>query len=161
MRQSVGTQRDAGRSVGRIGEHSQSVEKAERVQHGGSWRQCSPRLRWKGCDMRIHLRRTCVLVAIVVLTGRVLDRTTGQPLAHVHVSSGNVTATTDSAGRFTLRGLHPGRVDLLLESDDVPAQHESVTLGAGTTHREVRACSTTLDYNCSSPDAPSAPGGAS
>jgi hypothetical protein len=111
--------------------------------------------------MLIHLRRGLVVLAVVVLSGRVLDRTTGQPLAHVRVGSGRVSATTDAAGRFTLRGLHPGRVDLRLESDDVPVQHASVTLGAGTTHRDLRACSTTLDYNCSSPDEPTAPGGAS
>jgi protocatechuate 3,4-dioxygenase beta subunit len=105
-------------------------------------------------------REICIALALVLLSGRVLDRTTGQPLAHVRVSSGHVSATTDSRGRFTLRGLQSGRVDLLLESDDVPAQHASVTLGAGTTYRDLHACSTTLDYNCSGPDAP-APGGAS
>jgi protocatechuate 3,4-dioxygenase beta subunit len=111
--------------------------------------------------MAVLVHRVAVAIAVVLLTGRVLDRTTGQPLAHVRVSSGHVSATTDSAGRFSLRGLHPGRAELLLESDDVPAQHASVTLGTGTTHRDLRACSTTLDYNCSSPDAPAAPGGAS
>jgi hypothetical protein len=111
--------------------------------------------------MPVHLRRACVALALVILAGRVLDRTTGQPLAHVRVSSGHVGVTTDSAGRFVLRGLHPGRAELLLESDDVPAQHATVTLGTGTTHHDLRACSTTLDYNCSSPDAPAAPGGAS
>jgi protocatechuate 3,4-dioxygenase beta subunit len=108
--------------------------------------------------MAVHARRACVALALALLAGRVLDRTTGQPLAHVRVSSGHVSATTDAAGRFTLRGLPPGHADVLLESDDVPAQHASVTLGPGTTHRDLRACSTTLDYNCSSPGAPSGPG---
>lgn len=116
---------------------------------------------WKRKRMPVHLRRAYVVLALVILAGRVLDRTTGQPLAHVRVSSGHISATTDSAGRFMLRGLHPGRADLLLESDDVPAQHATVTLGTGTTYHDLRACSTTLDYNCSSPDAPAAPGGAS
>jgi len=111
--------------------------------------------------MLVPLRRACAVLALALLAGRVLDRTTGQPLAHVRVSSGHVSATTDAAGHFVLRGLHAGRADLLLESDDVPAQHASVTLGTGTTHRDLRACSTTLDYNCSTPDAPAAPNGSS
>jgi protocatechuate 3,4-dioxygenase beta subunit len=110
--------------------------------------------------MSVHVVRACVAFALVVLSGRVLDRTTGQPLAHVRVSSGHVAAKTDSAGRFTLRGLRPGRADVLLESDDVPAQHTSVKLGTRTTNQDLRACSTTLDYNCSGPAAPAAPGGA-
>jgi protocatechuate 3,4-dioxygenase beta subunit len=96
-----------------------------------------------------------------LLSGRVLDRTTGQPLPHVRVSSGTASATTDARGRFTLRGLRAGNVNLLLESDDVPAQHATVKVGDGTTRRDLRVCSTTLDYNCSSPDTPSAPSGAS
>lgn len=111
--------------------------------------------------MSVHVRRVFFALALVVLAGRVLDRTTGQPLAHVRVTSGQASAVTDSAGRFVLRGLHPGHADLLLESDDVPAQHANVTLGTGTTHRDLRACSTTLDYSCAGPDAPAAPGGAS
>ena len=86
----------------------------------------------------------------VVLAGRVLDRTTGQPLAHVVVASDAThRATTDAAGRFALRGLRGSRVTVTLESDDVPAQRVTVPLRArGTTRHDLHACSTTLDYNC-------------
>jgi protocatechuate 3,4-dioxygenase beta subunit len=98
-----------------------------------------------------------VLAAVVILTGRVLDRTTGQPLSGVSITAPGASATSDGAGRYRLRGLHPGNVTLTLESPDVPAQHLTVRLGAGTTQRDLRACSTTLDYACGVPAAP--PGG--
>ena len=88
-----------------------------------------------------------------VLAGRVLDRTTGQPLAHVVVrASSGPRATTDANGRFVLHGLHGRSVRVTLESDDVPEQHVTVPLAArATTHHDLRACSTTLDYNCGAP----------
>jgi hypothetical protein len=91
----------------------------------------------------------------LVLSGRVLDLTTGQPLAGVHVRAGRTAATSDAHGRYALRGLHAGTVTLVLESDDVPPQQLSVTLGAKATEHDLRACSTTLDYNCSSVQPPS------
>ena len=89
--------------------------------------------------------------AVVVLAGHVLDRTTGQPLPGVHVVSGAISATTDAGGRFTLRGLHAGPNGVTLESDDVPQQQYRLRLGPGTTRRDFRACSTTLDYSCAKP----------
>ncbi len=97
-----------------------------------------------------------LIAVLVILSGRVLDRTTGQPLSGVSVTSGAARATTDALGRFSLRGLRAGATTLTLESSDVPAQHVVVHLGQGTTRRDLRACSTTLDYACG---APSAPGG--
>lgn len=97
-----------------------------------------------------------VLAAVtLVLSGRVLDRTTGQPLAGVHLQAGRSSATTDAHGRYALRGLHAGPVTIVLESDDVLPQQLSVTLGPGSTQHDLRACSTTLDYDCSSVQAPS------
>ncbi len=87
----------------------------------------------------------------VVLSGHVLDRTTGQPLAGVQVRAGRAHAVTDRAGRYALRGLRAGAVAITLESDDVPAQHLTVRIGTGATVRDLRACSTTLDYDCSGP----------
>ncbi len=102
-----------------------------------------------------------VAIALAVLSGRVLDRTTGQGLAHVHVSASTLRATTDASGRYVLRGLKPGATAVTLESDDVPAQHFTVTVGSGTTAHDFRACSTTLDYSCAAPVAPDGSGGAS
>ncbi len=89
--------------------------------------------------------------AVLLLSGSVLDRTTGQPLAHVRVVSGGLRATTDTGGHYTLRGVKRGTLAITLESDDVPAQHFSVKIGGGTNHADFRACSTTLDYNCGAP----------
>jgi hypothetical protein len=99
-----------------------------------------------------------VALALAMLSGRVLDRTTGQGLAHVRVTAGSSHATTDRSGGFTLRGLKSGPLGVTLESDDVPVQHFTVTVRGATEH-DFRACSTTLDYNCGAPALPNAPGG--
>lgn len=99
-----------------------------------------------------------VAVAVVLLSGHVLDRTTGQGLAHVRVVAGGAHAVTDGAGAYALRGLTPGAIAVTLESDDVPVQHFTVTVGKRATRHDFRACSTTLDYACGAPAAPSAPG---
>jgi protocatechuate 3,4-dioxygenase beta subunit len=92
-----------------------------------------------------------IAFAVVVLSGSVFDRTTGQPLRDVRIVAGTHTATTDVHGRYALRVLKRGPLAITLESDDVPPQHFTVTVGAGTTHADFRACSTTLDYNCGAP----------
>jgi hypothetical protein len=85
-----------------------------------------------------------------MLVGTVTDRTTGQPLTGVRVTFGNVHAKTDGEGRYRLSGVRPGAGLLKVESDDVPPQSLSVVVKtSGTTKRDVTACSTTLDYNCS------------
>ena len=88
---------------------------------------------------------------LAVLLGTVADRTTSQPLPGVTVSSGAVHATTRADGTFRLAGLKPGRATLSLSSDDVPPQRFPVTIGKTTSHVALRACSTTLDYNCGPP----------
>jgi hypothetical protein len=111
--------------------------------------------------MSVAGRRSAALgfaFAAALLSGRVFDRTTGQALAHVRVSAGAASATTDAAGRYTLRGLHAGTASVTLESDDVPAQHFTVTVGPHATEHDFRACSTTLDYDCGAP-AQTGPGG--
>ncbi len=89
--------------------------------------------------------------AVVAISGHVLDRTTGQPLAHVRVTVGAAHATTDARGTFTLRGVKAGRADVAVESDDVPLQHFAIDVAPHATHLDIHACSTTLDYNCGAP----------
>jgi protocatechuate 3,4-dioxygenase beta subunit len=111
--------------------------------------------------IRRHAAPLALAFALAVLSGRVLDRTTGQGLAHVRVSAAATRATTDAAGRYVLRGLKPGATAVTLESDDVPAQHFTVIVGSGANAHDFRACSTTLDYSCAAPAAPDGAGGAS
>ena len=96
------------------------------------------------------------LVVVTLLSGRVLDRTTGQPLPDVRVTTAGASASTDKDGRYVLRGLAPGSYTLTLQSNDVPTYRVRVTLKAGRNERDVRACSTTLDYGCG--EAPGAAG---
>jgi hypothetical protein len=86
-----------------------------------------------------------------VLLGSVADRTTGQPLPGVRVELGAAHATSRADGSFRLSGLKAGHATLLVSSDDVPPQRFPVTVGAATTHVDLRVCSTTLDYNCGPP----------
>ena len=88
-------------------------------------------------------------LVLIVLSGRVLDRTTGQPLPGVTITTlAGKHAKTDAKGRYALRGLHLGVLVLTLESDDVPPQRVEVRIRSSKTVRDMRACSTTLDYNC-------------
>ncbi len=88
------------------------------------------------------------MLAVALLSGRVSDRTTGQPLPGVRVSAAGATALTDGAGRYRLRLPHAGSVTLTLQSADVPVERMPLRLKAGANVRDVRACSTTLDYGC-------------
>jgi hypothetical protein len=97
-------------------------------------------------------------LALAILTGRVIDRTTGQPLAGVRVSAGSLHSVSDKKGHYRLAGVRAGTISLTLESDDVPKQRVDATVRNGTTMHDVRACSTTLDYNCSTPAGPAGAG---
>jgi hypothetical protein len=94
-------------------------------------------------------------VALAVLSGQLLDQTTGQPLTHVSVHASGPSrgaATSDAHGRFTIGGLRPGRYTIDVESNDVPQQTFHVTVAPnGTTPLTMKACSTTLDYHCAMP----------
>jgi hypothetical protein len=100
--------------------------------------------------MDVRLFRIAPL-ALAILVGSVLDRTTGQPLPGVAIVAGNVHATSHADGSFRLTNLKPGALTLSLTSDDVPPQTVTVTVGNSTTRHDVRVCSTTLDYNCGPP----------
>jgi protocatechuate 3,4-dioxygenase beta subunit len=100
-----------------------------------------------------HLRAAlCVALALALLSGRVLDATTGQPLAGIRISAvgpTRATTTTDRAGRFTFTTLKPGRYRITARSRAVPPQSVHRTLRAGKPlNIRLHVCSTTLDYHC-------------
>jgi hypothetical protein len=106
---------------------------------------------------RPHLNETSkrwlALLAMTILAGQIVDRTTGQPLTGVDVrlaGGANVApARTNDAGQFTLRGVPPGHHTLTVTSDDVPPQtFDVVVKAAKLQHLNITACSTTLDYSC-------------
>ncbi len=92
-------------------------------------------------------------LVIAVIIGQIVDKTTGQPLTDVAVSAEAAAkvpaARSNAEGRYTLRGLAPGRHTLTLSSDDVPAQSFEIVVKTGKPqHVDLTACSTTLDYSC-------------
>ncbi len=94
-----------------------------------------------------------ILLVLTVLSGKIVDRTTGQPLSGVDVSirgaQKSAAARTDGTGRYTLRGLRAGTYTLTVSSDDVPPQTFDVAVRAVKTQQlNITACSTTLDYSC-------------
>lgn len=101
--------------------------------------------------------------ALATFSGRLVDQTTGQPLVNVHVHAAGPSsrdAESDASGRFTIKGLRPGRYTVVVQSDDVPQQTFHVTLaGNRITALTMKACSTTLDYHCDTPAADGSAGG--
>ena len=91
-------------------------------------------------------------LSFALLVGDITDRTTGQPLAGVHVwvAQGRVTlhAVTGRDGRFRLSGLRAGSYVLYYSSDDVPPQQVAGRVRGGRATVHITACSTTLDYSC-------------
>lgn len=98
-----------------------------------------------------------LVLLLVVLSGVVRDQTTGQPLIGVSVQVDGQHSVTDSAGHYLIKGVHPGVHTLTIGSKDVPSQRFHVTVKPPSTRFDMRACSTTLDYNCSGPINSSAP----
>jgi len=62
--------------------------------------------------------------APVLLAGRIIERGTRTPLAGVAIEAGGATAETDGAGRFALRGLAAGEVQVSI----VSPEHEPLKL---------------------------------
>ncbi|MGB8933047.1 MAG: TonB family protein [Anaeromyxobacteraceae bacterium] len=56
--------------------------------------------------------------APILLSGRVIERGTRTPIAGAAVEAGGVTAETDAGGRFALRGLSAGEVELRVVSPE-------------------------------------------
>lgn len=89
-------------------------------------------------------------LAFAIVVGTISDRTTGQPLGGVTVSSGAAHAVSHADGSFRFVVPKAGRIVVSVSSDDVPPQQFPVTAGSKTPAR-LRVCSTTLDYNCGPP----------
>ncbi len=96
--------------------------------------------------------------ALAIVTGTLTDKTTGQPLIGVTVtttaSHQRVQAKTDAHGHFSLGNLPSGNYTLRLSSPDVPAQSTPIRVSGPTTTVKLKACSTTLDYNCGNGGSP-------
>jgi protocatechuate 3,4-dioxygenase beta subunit len=105
--------------------------------------------------------RGAALFAVVIISGHVYDRTTGQGLPHVVVEIGGGKATTDAKGRFSIRNAKLGRSTITVKSDDVPTQHFATNLTTRSAHIDLNVCSTTLDYNCGTPALHDSSGGGS
>jgi CarboxypepD_reg-like domain len=91
-------------------------------------------------------------ITLAVLIGTITDKTTGQPLEGITVTttagSHTLQTRTDTAGHFMLRGIGNGTYTLHFSSRDVPAQSAQVRAQGASTHVTLEACSTTLDYTC-------------
>jgi hypothetical protein len=105
---------------------------------------------------------SCLAFVFAVVSGTLLDTTTGQPMSGVHVALRGPSAartTSDKQGRFMFRMLQPGRYTLVVESHDVPRQTRSFTLRTGQRYTtKMHVCSTTLDYSCGGGGSPGAGG---
>jgi hypothetical protein len=94
-----------------------------------------------------------VAAAIVVLSGHITDRTTGQALPGVTIRTGAAHTVSGKAGLYRLR-LSPGIHTLTASSHDVPPQRFTVTVHGAGAQYDFKVCSTTLDYHCGTPAAP-------
>lgn len=94
----------------------------------------------------------CAALLFTLLVGQISDRTTGQPLAGVHVvlHSGRSTrrVLSDVHGRFRLVDVRSGRYRLRYWSNDVPPQSLLLRVRGARQRVRIAACSTTLDYRC-------------
>ncbi len=94
----------------------------------------------------------CLTLGLAVLIGTITDKTTGQPLEGVTVttSAGSHTlrTRTDASGHFEFRAIGDGTYTLEFSSQDVPAQARHVRVRGTSTRVTFKACSMTLDYTC-------------
>lgn len=95
---------------------------------------------------------------LAAVTGTLTDKTTGQPLTGVTISTSagakTIHAKTDAHGHFNLGKLPAGTYTLHLSSPDVPAESLRVRVRGASTNLHIKACSTTLDYSCAGPGGP-------
>jgi hypothetical protein len=80
-----------------------------------------------------------------LLSGRILDQDTNQPITGATVRVGTASATTDAEGRYALSGLPPGQYALSVTHPDYdPGLSSIFTLAAGQAH--------SLDLSLFAPD---------
>jgi len=99
------------------------------------------------------LRKFAVTAALTlpVLSGRIVDRTTGQPMFGVHVTitgAANATTITNRVGRYTLRNLRPGRYRIAVRGKGMPTVRRRITLSNKNAVANFVVCSVALDYSC-------------
>jgi hypothetical protein len=91
-------------------------------------------------------------LSFALLIGQVTDKTTGQPLAGVHIvlQHGRVArhTVTGADGTFRLPRIPPGSYVLRYSSSDVPAQSTKIAVHGARQRIDITACSATLDYSC-------------
>ena len=100
-------------------------------------------------------------LALVVVSGQVTDKTTGQPLPGVRIlltvhgaaaTKRSPSGWTNADGRFRIVKVPSGTYDVSLSSDDVPTQVFRLKVGAKSSQTaDFVACSITLDYSCGQP----------
>src|SRR5688500_4084943 len=106
-------------------------------------RRCSPQLTVAAAWMLIplHAEHAEAQVGVGTLSGRIVDASTGKPLADVVVtatSPGQVEqiVVTDSSGTFRIPNLPPGEYTLNYEAETYrPVSRTGIGLSAGTTLR--------------------------
>lgn|GEM_PF-2501790 len=93
-------------------------------------------------------------LAFAILVGQVSDRTTGQPLGGLRVSSIGPTRTsvrTNADGHYLLRNLRPGRYTILIRGKGVPTVRARITLSDRRQRKNFVVCNVALDYSCANP----------
>jgi iron complex outermembrane receptor protein len=90
------------------------------------------------------------------LDGHAVDGATHDPVVAATVSVGNqLLATTDGDGRFTLTGLCPGTVTIVLERDDYERTERTLSIGErGSLEVEMRLAGEVIEIRERAPDPP-------
>ncbi len=81
-----------------------------------------------------HERQEAPVEAPLALEGRVIARDTRAPVGGARVSAGSVTVETGTDGRFTLRGVPPGEVVVVVTSPE----HETLSVTESIAAGQVR-----------------------
>ncbi len=93
-------------------------------------------------------------LALVILVGRITDRTTGQSLAGLEITANgpsHARARTDADGRYIFRSLRPGRYLIDVRGKGVPTVAKHIVLHDGKVTENITVCNVALDYSCANP----------